>query len=139
MSSSVVSSNPAQYLAEIDAIELPAEASAGAEFVDLRANLVRRHVGGGMSEPERHRATVDTLRQLVEAAQAVLDFYADQPPAPGEHENEARRIRDAVDSKRAYAQLLDTLERACGTLCCRDEEAERPAIASPTVHRRRSG
>jgi hypothetical protein len=118
-----VSSSAAQYLAEMDAIPPPLEANARVEFLDLRANLVGRHVGAGLSEPDRHRAMVDTLRQVVEAAQAVLDFYARKPPATDERKDEARRIREAADSKRAYAQLLATLGRACGTLCRREGPA----------------
>src|SRR4051794_5369823 len=109
----------------MDAIAPPAETASRAEFIDLRMNIVGRHVASGASQRERHREMAATLQKVVDASQALLDFYRDKRPAtPHDRAIQARRLREAADSKRAYARLLDTLKRACGARCCPDDASE---------------
>jgi hypothetical protein len=122
-----VSFSPTPYLTEMESIAPPAETSSRTEFIDLCVNVVGRHVASGASQRGRHREMAATIQKVVDASQALLDFYGDRrPTTPHDRAVQARRIREAADSRRAYAQLLDTLKRACGALCCPDDASEHP-------------
>jgi hypothetical protein len=115
------------HLADLDAISPPAEVNASSDFDDLRRNIVRNHIGAGVSQPMGHRDTARRIREAMDAAQTELDFYAARTASsPADVQLKARATSEAADRKRAYTQMLDTLKRACGRLCCPNEPIEHP-------------